>query len=206
MLKQLKQSVLATLMLTLLTGLAYPLVMTGLSQALFPTQAHGSLIEKSGHVVGSALIGQNFTGAGYFHPRPSATTDTDPADATKTVPSPYNAGASTASNAAPSAKSLASDVADRVAALKVENPNAAIPVPVDLVTTSASGLDPDISPAAALYQLPRVAAARGIPETQLRNLLADHTQGRSFGILGEAHVNVLELNLALDQQVATSKP
>ncbi len=200
MLKQLKQSILATVAIILITGLAYPLVMTGLSQALFPAQAHGSLIEKDGHVVGSALIGQNFTGAGYFHPRPSATTDSDPADATKTVPSPYNAAASTASNAAPSAKSLVSDVAERVAALKAENPHAAIPVPVDLVTTSASGLDPHISPAAALYQLPRVAAARGIPEAQLRALLARHTQGRTFGILGEARVNVLELNLALDQQ------
>lgn len=202
MLKQLKQSILATLVIMILTGLAYPLAMTGLSQTLFPHQAHGSLIEKNGHVVGSALIGQNFTGAGYFHPRPSATTDTDPNDATKTIPAPYNAAASNASNAAPSAKSLSSDVADRVAALKAENPNATIPIPVDLVTTSASGLDPDISPAAALYQLPRVAAARGVPEAQLRSLLAQHTEGRTFGILGEAHVNVLELNLALDQQLA----
>jgi K+-transporting ATPase ATPase C chain len=202
MLKQLKQSILATLVITLLTGLAYPLAMTGLSQTLFPHRAHGSLIEKDGHVVGSALIGQNFTGAAYFHPRPSATTDTDPNDATKQVAAPYNAGASNASNAAPSAKSLASDVADRVAALKAENPNATVPVPVDLVTTSASGLDPHISPAAALYQLPRVAAARGIPEAQLHQILDAHMEGRTFGILGEAHVNVLELNLALDQQLA----
>ncbi len=122
MLKQLKQSILATLVITLITGLAYPLAMTGLAQALFPTQAHGSLIEKGGHVVGSALIGQTFTGAGYFHGRPSATTDADPNDATKQIPAPYNGGASNASNAAPSAKALASDVADRVAALKAENP------------------------------------------------------------------------------------
>jgi K+-transporting ATPase ATPase C chain len=201
MLKQLKQSILATLVITLLTGLAYPLVMTGLSQTLFPRQAHGSLIEMNGHVVGSSLIGQSFAGSGYFHPRPSATTDTDPNDATKQIPAPYNAASSNASNAAPSAKSLVSDVADRVAALKAENPNATIPVPVDLVTTSASGLDPHISPAAALYQLPRVAAARGISEERLRQMLNEHTEGRSFGILGEAHVNVLELNLALDQLV-----
>lgn len=200
MLKQLKQSILATLVITLLTGLAYPLAMTGLSQTLFPAQAHGSLIEKDGHVVGSTLIGQTFTGSGYFHPRPSATTDTDPNDATKQIPAPYNAGASNASNAAPSSKSLASDVADRIAALKADNPNARVPVPVDLITTSASGLDPHISPAAAEYQVPRVAAARGIPENQLRQLVARHTEGRTFGILGEAHVNVLELNLALDQQ------
>ncbi|PKU25375.1 potassium-transporting ATPase subunit KdpC [Telmatospirillum siberiense] len=202
MLKQMKQSILATLVITLLTGLAYPLVMTGLSQVLFPAQAHGSLIEKDGHVVGSALIGQTFTGAGYFHPRPSATTDTDPQDATKQIPAPYNAASSTGSNASPSAKSLSSDVADRLAALTAENPNARIPVPVDLVTTSASGLDPHISPAAAEYQVPRIAAARGIPEAQLRSLVARMTSGRTFGILGEAHVNVLELNLALDQQVA----
>jgi K+-transporting ATPase ATPase C chain len=202
MLKQLKQSILATLVITLLTGLAYPLAMTGLSQTLFPRQAHGSLIEKDGQVVGSALIGQTFTGPGYFHARPSATTDTDPNDASKQIPAPYNAASSNASNTAPSAKSLASDVADRIAALKAENPNATIPVPVDLVTTSASGLDPHISPASALYQLPRVAAARGLPESKLRQLLAEHTEGRTFGVLGEAHVNVLELNLALDQQVA----
>ncbi|HXP96248.1 MAG TPA: potassium-transporting ATPase subunit KdpC [Telmatospirillum sp.] len=206
MLKQLKQSILATLVITLLTGLAYPLAMTGLSQTLFPRQAHGSLIEKDGHVVGSTLIGQTFAGPGYFHSRPSATTDTDPNDATKQIPAPYNAASSNASNAAPSAKSLSSDVADRIAALKTENPNATVPVPVDLVTTSASGLDPHISPAAALYQLPRVAAARGLSEDRLRRLLSEHTEGRTFGFLGEAHVNVLELNLALDQQVATSKP
>ena len=151
MLKQLKQSILATLVLTVICGLLYPLAMTGLAQSLFPRQAHGSLVERDGKVVGSALIGQTFTGPGYFHPRPSATTDTDPNDATKQVPAPYNAASSNASNAAPSAKGLASDVADRVTALKAENPNARIPVPVDLVTTSGSGLDPDISPAAAEY-------------------------------------------------------
>jgi K+-transporting ATPase ATPase C chain len=202
MLKQLKQSILATLVLTLLLGLGYPLAMTGLSQTLFPRQSHGSLIEKDGHVVGSVLIGQNFTGPSYFHPRPSATTDADPNDATKQIAAPYNAASSNASNAAPSAKSLASDVADRIAALKTENPNATIPVPVDLVTASASGLDPHISPAAALYQLPRVAAARGIAEEQLRRMVDQHTDGRTFGFLGEAHVNVLELNLALDSVVA----
>jgi K+-transporting ATPase ATPase C chain len=202
MLKQLKQSILATVMITLLTGLAYPLAMTGLSQAMFPRQAHGSLIERNGQVIGSALIGQTFTGAGYFHARPSATTDTDPNDATKQIPAPYNAASSNASNAAPSAKSLISDVGDRVAALKAENPDATVAPPVDLVTASASGLDPDISPAAALYQLPRVAAARGMPEAELRRLLAAHTAGRTAGVLGEAHVTVLELNLALDRESA----
>lgn len=202
MLKQLKQSILATLVITLLTGLAYPLAMTGLSQALFPTQAHGSLIERNGLVVGSSLIGQAFTGAGYFHSRPSATTDTDPNDPTKTVPAPYNAASSSGSNAAPSAKSLASDVSDRLSALKAENPDAHGPVPVDLVTASASGLDPHISPAAAAYQVPRVAAARGLSEDAVRRLVAANSEGRTFGILGEAHVNVLELNLALDRGTA----
>jgi K+-transporting ATPase ATPase C chain len=202
MLKQLKQSILATLVLTLLTGLAYPLVMTQVAGALFPRQAHGSLLEQNGKVVGSALIGQVFTQPGYFHPRPSATTDTDPADATKQVPAPYNAASSNASNAAPSAKALIQDVTDRVAALKAENPNARIAPPVDLVTTSASGLDPDISPAAAEYQVPRVAAARGIDEARLRQIVAAHTEGRTLGFLGEARVNVLALNQALDQEVA----
>ncbi|MDR3441112.1 potassium-transporting ATPase subunit KdpC [Telmatospirillum sp.] len=202
MLKQLKQSILATLMLTVLGGLAYPLAMTGVAEALFPTQAHGSLVERNGQVVGSTLIGQTFTGPTYFHPRPSATTDTDPADATKQIPAPYNAANSGASNAAPSAKSLAQDVADRIAALKAENPNARIALPVDLVTASGSGLDPDISPAAAEYQLPRVAAARGMSEADLKRLVAQHTEGRTFGVLGESHVNVLALNLALDQGAA----
>lgn len=200
MLKQMKQAILATLVLTVICGLAYPLAMTGLAQALFPRQAQGSLIDKAGKVVGSQLIGQNFTKPEYFHGRPSATTDTDPNDSTKQVSAPYNAASSNASNAAPTAKSLISDVQSRVVALKAENPDAPGPVPVDLVTTSGSGLDPDISPAAAAYQLPRVATARGISPTDLGKLVADHTHRPTFGVLGEARVNVLELNLALDER------
>ncbi|MTJ82144.1 MAG: potassium-transporting ATPase subunit KdpC [Telmatospirillum sp.] len=200
MLKQFKQSLLATLVLTVLAGLVYPLAMTGVAGALFPHQAHGSLVERDGKVVGSALIGQTFTSPAYFHPRPSATTDTDPNDSSKQVPSPYNAASSNASNAAPTSKSFASDVADRVAALKAENPNARGPIPVDLVTASGSGLDPDISPAAADYQVPRVAAARGTDEAAVRRIVAANTTGRLFGFLGEPRVNVLALNLALDQE------
>jgi K+-transporting ATPase ATPase C chain len=147
-------------------------------------------------VIGSALIGQNFADTKYFHGRPSATTDTDPNDATKTVPAPYNAANSGGSNAGPTAKSLVDRVAEDVGKLKQENPSA--PVPVDLVTTSASGLDPDITPAGALFQVPRVAKARGLPEERLRALVAGNTDGRFLGILGEPHVNVLRLNLALD--------
>lgn len=199
MFKHLKQAILATIVLTLVLGLGYPLAMTYLSGALFPHQAHGSLITKAdGTVVGSELIGQNFTGAGYFHGRPSATTDTDPNDSTKTVPAPYNAASSNASNAAPSSKALLADVQARLEALKAENPDAKGEVPVDLVTTSASGLDPHISVAGALYQLPRVAKARGMGEEALLKLVQDNTEGRTFGLLGEPRVNVLKLNLALD--------
>jgi K+-transporting ATPase ATPase C chain len=199
MLKHVKQAILATIVLTLILGVAYPLAMTYLSGALFPYQAHGSLIKREdGTVIGSELIGQTFTGAGYFHGRPSATTDTDPADATKTVPAPYNAAASNASNAAPSSKALVDDVQSRVEALKAENPDAKGAVPVDLVTTSASGLDPHISVAAALYQVPRVAAARGVKADDMVKLVQANTEGRTFGLLGEPRVNVLKLNLALD--------
>jgi K+-transporting ATPase ATPase C chain len=203
MLKQLKQSILATLVLTVLCGLAYPFAMTGLAQALFPHRAHGSLIEIDGKVVGSALIGQNFTGPTYFHPRPSATTDTDPADPAKQVSAPYNGASSNASNAAPTAKSLVGDVTDRIQALRAENPDALVSIPVDLVTTSASGLDPHISPAAAEYQVPRVAAARGLTVDTVRRLVALHTEGRTLGLLGEPRVNVLQLNLALDRAGAS---
>ena len=198
MLKQLKQSILVTLVITVLCGLAYPLAMVGLSGTLFPSQAHGSLIEKDGKVIGSTLIGQTFTKPEYFHSRPSATTDTDPNDATKTVPSPYNAASSNASNAAPSAKSLSDDVQSRVDALKAENPDARTPIPVDLVTTSASGLDPHISPAAAVYQAPRVAKARGISESDVLHMIDLATEGRTLGLIGEARVNVLKLNMVLD--------
>src|SRR5579859_971408 len=199
MFKHIRQAVLATIVLTVIVGIAYPLGMTYLSGALFPYQAHGSLIKKAdGTVIGSELIGQNFTGPTYFHGRPSATTDTDPNDSTKTVPAPYNAAASNASNAAPSSKALIADVQSRIEALKAENPDAKGDVPVDLVTTSASGLDPHISVAAALYQVPRVAKARGLSTDETVKLVQASTEGRTFGLLGEPRVNVLKLNLALD--------
>ena len=201
MFKHLKQAILATIVLTLVLGVGYPLAITYLSGALFPHQAHGSLIKRAdGTVIGSELIGQNFTGPGYFHGRPSATTDTDPNDSTKTVPAPYNAASSNASNAAPSSKALVSDVQARVEALKAENPDATGDVPVDLVTTSASGLDPHISVAGALYQSPRVAKARNLSAEAVAKMVQDATEGRTFGLLGEPRVNVLKLNLALDAQ------
>jgi K+-transporting ATPase ATPase C chain len=198
MFKHLKQAILATLVLTLLLGLGYPLAMTKLAELLFPYQAHGSLLKKDDRVIGSELIGQNFTSAKYFHGRPSATTDTDPSDPSKTVAAPYNAASSSGSNAAPSSKALISDVQARIDALKAENPDAVGPIPVDLVTTSASGLDPHISVEAALYQAPRVAVARGLPAEEVVKLVQLYTEGRTFGLLGEARVNVLRLNLGLD--------
>jgi K+-transporting ATPase ATPase C chain len=195
MLRQIRPALVLLVVMTVLTGLAYPLAITGLAQALFPHQAGGSLIPKDGKITGSELIGQNFTQAKYFHGRPSATTDTDPNDATKTVPAPYNAGNSGGSNAGPTSKALIERVQGDVDALKKEG-NA--PIPVDLVTTSASGLDPDITPAAALFQLPRVAAARNLPVDRVRALVAQMTEDRTLGIFGEARVNVLKLNLALD--------
>jgi len=197
MIKHLLPAIMLTILMTALTGLAYPLAMTGIAQRLFPHQANGSLIERDGKVIGSELIGQNFTGDGYFHGRPSATTDTDPNDPTKTVPAPYNAGNSGGSNYGPTSKALVDRVKEEAEALAAQNPSA--PVPVDLVTTSASGLDPDITPAAALFQVPRVAKARKLSEDQLRRLVNDNTAGRLFGVLGEPHVNVLKLNLALDK-------
>jgi len=195
MLSQIRPAIVLIVMMTVLTGLAYPLAMTGLAQVLFPHQAAGSLIEKDGKVIGSELIGQNFTDAKYFHGRPSATTDTDPNDSTKTVPAPYNAGNSGGSNAGPTSKSLIEPVQGDVDTLKKEN---GAPVPVDLVTTSASGLDPNITPAAAEFQVPRVARARNLPEERVRALVADATEDRFLRILGETRVNVLKLNLALD--------
>jgi K+-transporting ATPase ATPase C chain len=198
MLNHFRPAIVLFLLFTVLTGLAYPLAITGIAQKLFPRQANGSLIEQDGKVIGSALIGQNFASGQYFHGRPSATTDTDPNDSTKTVPSPYNAAGSTGSNAGPTAKSLIDRVKADTDKLKAENPN--VPVPVDLVTTSGSGLDPHISPAAAEFQVPRVAKARGLSEDAVRQLIAAHTQPRMLGFLGEPVVNVLELNLALDRQ------
>jgi len=171
--------------------------MTGIAQIVFPNQAQGSLIERDGKVVGSALIGQDFTSDKYFHGRPSATTAPDPKDSTKTVATPYNAANSGGSNLGPSNKALIDRVQADLDKLKKENPSAA--VPIDLVTTSASGLDPDISPEAAYFQVPRVAKARNLAENQLRQLVSDHIEDRSFGLLGEPRVNVLLLNLALDR-------
>jgi K+-transporting ATPase ATPase C chain len=198
MLKHLKQAILATLFLTLLLGIAYPLAMNFLADKLFPYQAHGSLLQRDGKVIGSEVIGQNFTSPGYFHGRPSATTDTDPADPTKTIAAPYNASNSSGSNAAPSAKSLVSDVEQRIEALRAENPDAPADIPVDLVTASGSGLDPHVSVAAALYQVPRVAKARGLDKDDLARMVRLYSEGRTFGLLGEPRVNVLRLNLALD--------
>ncbi len=162
--KHIRPAIVMIVAMTVITGLIYPLLMTGIAQAVFPYQANGSLIEKDGKVIGSALIGQNFTSDKYFHGRPSATTDTDPNDATKTVPAPYNAANSAGSNLGPTSKALVDRVKEDAAKLAAENPNT--PIPADLVTTSASGLDPDITPAGALFQVPRVAKARGLPESQ----------------------------------------
>ena len=196
MLKEIRPAILILVLLTLITGLAYPLAMTAIAGVVFPKQAEGSLIERDGKVVGSALIGQEFKDDKYFHGRPSATTTADPADATKTVPAPYNAANSSGSNLGPTSKALNDRVKEDVDKLKAENPSAA--VPIDLVTTSGSGLDPDISPEGALFQVPRVAKARNLPEDRVRQLVADNTAGRLAGLLGEPRVNVLELNLALD--------
>jgi K+-transporting ATPase ATPase C chain len=196
MLKEIRPAIIILVGLTLITGLAYPLAMTGIAGAIFPNQAQGSLIEKDGKVVGSALIGQVFADDKYFHGRPSATNTPDPKDATKTIDAPYNAVNSMGSNLGPTSKALADRVKADVETLKKENPSAA--VPVDLVTTSGSGLDPDISPAAALFQVPRVAKARGLTEQSVRTLVEGQVEGRTFGLLGEPRVNVLKLNLALD--------
>ena len=200
MLREIRPAIVLLLGLTVITGLAYPLAITAVAGAIFPKQAEGSLIERDGKVVGSALIGQEFKSDKYFHGRPSATTAPDPNDSTKTVPAPYNAANFGGSNLGPTSKALNDRIKEDVEKLKVENPSQ--PVPVDLVTTSGSGLDPDISPEAALFQVPRVARVRGLSEDKLRQLVADNTQGRLGGLLGEPRVNVLALNLALD---ATSK-
>ena len=196
MLREIRPAILVLLALTLITGLLYPLAMTGIAGAIFPAQAAGSLITRNGQVIGSALIGQEFKAEKYFHGRPSATTAADPNDASKTVPAPYNAANSGGSNLGPTSKALADRLKDDVEKLKAENPSQA--VPVDLVTTSASGLDPDISPEAAAFQVPRVAKARNLAEARVRALVTQNTQGRLLGLLGEPRVNVLALNLALD--------
>ena len=200
MLRELRPAILILVLLTLITGLAYPLAMTAIAGVIFPKQAQGSLIEKDGKVIGSSLIGQEFKDDKYFHGRPSATSAPDPADSTKTVSVPYNAANSGGSNLGPTSKALNDRIKDDVEKLKAENPTAR--VPVDLVTTSGSGLDSDISPEAALFQVPRVAKARNMPEEQVRQLVMANSQGRMAGLLGEPRVNVLALNLALDRATA----
>ena len=191
MLRHFRASVVMLVLMTVLLGIAYPLAMVGVAGAAFPNQARGSLIEKDGKVVGSSLIGQSFTGEGYFHGRLSATTDTDPADSTKTIAAPYNAANSAGSNLGPTSKALI----DRV---KEDADKLGKGVPVELVTTSGSGLDPHVSPQGAAWQVARVAKARDLAEADVQALVARHTEGRMYGLLGEARVNVLQLNLALD--------
>jgi K+-transporting ATPase ATPase C chain len=197
MLREIRPAIVVLVALTLITGLAYPLAMTGIAKVVFSHQAEGSLIERDGKIVGSALIGQEFKSDKYFHGRPSATTAPDPADPAKTVAAPYNAANSGGSNLGPSNKALIDRVQGDLDKLKKDNPSA--PVPADLVTTSASGLDPDISPEAAYFQVPRVARARNLTEDKVRQLVSDRVEERFLGILGEPRVNVLLLNLALDR-------
>jgi K+-transporting ATPase ATPase C chain len=200
MVKEIRPAIVLLAALVIITGLIYPLVMTGIAGAIFPRQAQGELIEKDGKVIGSQLIGQAFTADKYFHGRPSATLGPDPADPSKTTSVPYNAANSMGSNLGPTNQALIARVKDNMAKLQAENPSA--PIPPDLVTTSGSGLDPDLSPEAAFFQVPRVAKARNLPEDQVRQLVASHVEGRLFGLLGEPRVNVLELNLALDSVAA----
>lgn len=196
MLKQIRPALAMIVGMTLITGLIYPLAMTGIAQVIFPFQANGSLLRSRGHVIGSALLGQDFSSPRYFHPRPSATTGPDPNDASKTIPVPYAADNSGGSNLGPTSKALIGRVTAGAKRLAADNPGT--PIPSDLVTTSASGLDPDVTPAGALFQVPRVARARNLRQPEVEALVRAHITGRLLGILGEPHVNVLKLNLALD--------
>jgi len=197
--REIRPAIVLLVALTLITGLIYPLAMTGLAQVLFPRQANGSLIERDGQVVGSELIGQLFTGDRYFRGRPSATTKPDPDDPSRTIEAPYNAANSMGSNLGPTNKALVDRVKEQVARLQQ---NGSASVPIDLVTTSGSGLDPHISPEAAFLQVARVAKARNVPDDRVRQLVIEHVEGRMLGLLGEPRVNVLGLNLALDQALA----
>lgn len=196
MLREFRPAILMIVAFTILTGFIYPLGMTGLSQLIFPAQANGSLIERNGTVVGSAVMGQSFSEARYFNGRPSVTVAADPADPTRSVAAPYNSAGSAGSNLGPTSQVLADRMKRDVERWKAANPG--VKVPVDLVMASGSGLDPHISPEAAMFQVPRVAAARGVSEERLRRLVAGHVEGRLFGLIGEPRVNVLMLNLALD--------
>src|ERR1700745_1584353 len=191
MLRQIRPAIVRIIVMTVITGLVYPLGMTGIVQLVFPHQANGSLIEKDGQVIGSELIGQNFTDDKYFHGRPSATTEPDPNDPPKTVPVPYAADNSAGSNLGPTSQVLIDRIKDDAEKLKAENPST--PIPVDLVTTSGSGLDPDITPAAAEFQVPRVAKARNVSPDKVRAVVAEATRDRFLGVLGEKRVNVLDL-------------
>jgi K+-transporting ATPase ATPase C chain len=197
MFAQIRPAVIFMIAFTVLTGVAYPAVVTYVAQVLFPSQANGSLIERDGKVVGSALIGQNFASERYFHPRPSATSAPDPKDASKTIDAPYNASSSSGSNLGPINGKLVERLKTDTAALRTAG--ATGPLPADAVTTSASGLDPHVSPETARLQVARVARARGLPEAKVRELVDNHVEGRSLGLIGEPRVNVLQLNLDLDQ-------
>jgi K+-transporting ATPase ATPase C chain len=198
--REIRPALVMILLFTLVTGLLYPLAMTSLAGVAFPRQAQGSLVTRDGKIVGSALIGQSFAADKYFHGRPSATTDTDAQG--KTIDAPYNAQNSSGSNLGPTSKALMDRIKGDAAKLHAQN---AAPIPVDLVTSSGSGLDPDITPAAASFQVARVAKARGLSEAALRDLVASQTEQRLLGVIGEPRVNVLQLNLALDALAAKAK-